>query len=198
MQIVKALTSKQLRGVFMVWLMFICGWWFFESFMPSFLYEKFNFNTSHIGYLLSFNGALYAAFQYAVVQKISHKLRPSSMFLWSTVFSGLAIVFMTVASNRIELYAAMVVFVLAMGFCIPGLITCISKMAPDSQQGQIMGMIGSMQALGTVVVMIAGGYLQALNINITILGGGILMIVSWLLFIILGIKKTVEPQIIQQ
>jgi len=62
-------------------------------------------------------------------------------------------------------------------------------MATKEDQGQVMGMVGSVQALATVIVMALGGYIHALNINITIIGGGMLMTLSSLLFVSLFLNK---------
>lgn len=183
-QIYNALTDKKLSNAFCVWFLFVCGWWLFESFMPAFLYEKFNFNTTNIGYLLGFNGALYAGFQYAVIQRIAHKISSQNMVIYSAPVTGLAIISMAYATNSFQLYTAMIIFVLSMGFCIPGLITSISNMAKQEEQGQVMGMIGSVQAMATVIVMSLGGYIHSLNINITIIAGGVLIVLSSVLFIL--------------
>lgn len=188
-EIYLSLTDKNLSAGFLVWLVFVAGWWLFESFMPSFLFQKFHFDVTKIGYVLSFNGALYAAFQYAVVQRISHRLKPKDMVIYSTALAGLAIISMAFVASVFALYLAMTVFVLAMGFCIPGLITSISNLGSKEQQGQIMGMIGSTQALATVIVMLLGGYLQGLDVNITMVAGGALIVLSWLIFLKLIINK---------
>lgn len=182
-QVYQALTSQHLRMGFAVWGVFIGGWWLFESFMPTFLLQKFHFNTMQIGNLLAFNGALYAAFQYCVVQRLTKYLSANQMMGYSAVFAGLGVAAMAFISSVFSLYLAMIVFVLAMGFAIPGLITAISGRAHRDEQGQIMGMIGSTQALGTVIVMIVGGYLNAIDPNIPVFCGGLLIIVSWYMFV---------------
>lgn len=184
-QIYNALTDKRIGSVFSVWFLFVSGWWLFESFMPAFLLEKFHFDTANIGLLLGFNGALYASFQYLVVQRVVTKINPIRMVVFSTPIAGLAIISMIYATNTLELYMSMIAFVLSMGFCIPGLITSISNLAKENEQGQIMGMIGSVQALATVLVMFAGGYIHTLNINATMVGGGCLIVASRLIFIVI-------------
>ena len=190
-----ALTDKQINKGFIVWLLFVAGWWLFESFMPAFLLQKFNFDISKIGYVLSFNGALYAAFQYGVVQRVSHRLKPENMVIYSSIISGASIISLLFVSSTLELYIAMSIFVMSMGFCIPGLITTISNTASEDKQGQIMGMVGSVQAIATVIVMLLGGYLQGLNINITIVAGGILIVVSWLVFLKFFLVKREQSQL---
>lgn len=181
-QIYNAFVSPRLSRIFFVWFSFVCGWWLFESFMPSFIYEKFDFNTSQIGYLLSFNGLLFAAFQYLIVQRIFNKVKPENIFIYITLFSGLAIISVAFVSTVFELYMAMIAFILFSALALSALITSISSMSNNEQQGQIMGMVSSIQALGTVLVMVVGGYLHAIDIHITIVGGGLLVMLSWFLF----------------
>ena len=183
------LNNHILRNSFIVWAVFVAGWWLFESFMPSFLLQKFHLNTSSIGYILSFNGAVYALFQYLVVQRVANKLRPTSMVLYSLIFAGISVVTLAFITSVLQIYLVMTIFVLTMGFCIPGLITSISNLVTNEQQGQIMGLIGSIQAITTVLVMLAGGIIQSLNVNITIIAGGVLMIISWLLFTVSYVKS---------
>lgn len=184
------MNNSMLRNSFIVWAIFVAGWWLFESFMPSFLFRKFHLNTSSIGYILSFNGVVYALFQYLVVQRIASKIKPSSMVLYSTVFAGLSIITLAFVTSIFQIYFVMTIFVLTMGFCIPGIITSISNLASKEEQGKVMGIIGSVQAITTVLVMLAGGILQSVDVNITIITGGILMIISWLLFTIFLLKNS--------
>lgn len=189
-QIYHALTNDKLGIAFTVWLTFVSGWWLFESFMPAFLLRNFNFNTIQIGNLLAFNGALYASFQYVVVQRLAKKMNPQTMVVYSAIVAGVAIISISFVENTLQLYMAMAVFVMAMGFTIPGLITHISNLADKTDQGQVMGMVNSIQAISTVIVMLLGGYLSSINSNISIIGGGILIIISWLIFTILFSYKS--------
>jgi len=189
-QIYSALTDSRLGGAFLVWLIFVSGWWLFESFMPAFLLQNFHFSTVQIGNVLSFNGALYAGFQFLVVQRVAQYIKPESMIKYSGCFVAFSIISLAYVGSTLELYMAMSVFVMSMGFMIPGLISYISSQASDNEQGQVMGMVNSIQAVSTVIVMMLGGYLNAINNGITILGGGLLVLFSWLLFIGLVGKKT--------
>lgn len=182
-QIYQAFTSKKLGKAFLIWLLFVSGWWLFESFMPAFLLQNFNYDTVQIGYLLAFNGALYASFQYIVVQRIAKNMRPIKMVSYSAIFAGLAIIAIAFVEHAIPLYISMSVFVMAMGFSIPGLITHISNLSDATDQGQVMGIVNSIQAISTVLVMLMGGILNSINASVTVVGGGLLIILSWLIFV---------------
>ncbi len=178
-----AFANIDLRFNFIVWFVFVSGWWLFEAYMPAFLYQKFIFNTTEIGNLLAFNGALYAAFQYFVVRPTTQYISPRMMVKGGCLLAGLAIMAMAVVTNKFQLYIAMIIFVTSMGYAIPGLITCISNQVSAEKQGQVMGMIGSIQAVATVLVMLSGGFINAANDNFTVIGGGLLVLISWLIFL---------------
>lgn len=182
-QIGKALTDKKLGNTFFVWLVFVSGWWLFESFMPTFLLKNYHFTTVQIGNLLAFNGALYALFQYVVVQRVAKSISPETMVKLSGLFVSLSIISLSITTNTYQLYVAMSIFVMAMGFMIPGLISTISNRASVTDQGQVMGMVSSIQAVSTVVVMLLGGYLNSIDCNFTVVGGGLLILISWVCFL---------------
>jgi len=189
-QIYQALGDKKLNKAFLVWLVFVSGWWLFESFMPTFLLQNFHFTTVQIGNLLAFNGALYAAFQYLIVQKVAKKMSPVTMARISIGIAGIAIISIGIAHNTFQLYMGMIAFVLTMGFSIPGIITHIANMAGDKDQGQAMGMVNSIQAFATVLVMLLGGYINSINSHLSVIAGGAVVILSWLIFIAyFSIKK---------
>lgn len=191
-QIRAALFGSSLRQYFMIWLIFVSGWWLFESFFPTFMFQRFQFDTSQIGYVLAFNGALYSTFQYGVVRRLTQVVSAAHMVMGGMIFAGLAVISLCFISSVLSLYLAMTVFVTSMGFAIPGIITVISLKASGNDQGQVMGMIGSIQAIATVIVSLAGGLLDAIHPNIPMIIGGGLIILSWLIFVMHNKAKNTE------
>lgn len=189
-QIYIGLTSQRMRGAFSVWLLFVSGWWLFESFMPTYLMLAFHYNTTQIGTVLSFNGVLYSLFQYLVVQRLAKNFKPENMFKFSVIASALSIMSLSIITTTLELYVAMSVFVMAMGFSIPGIITFIANLGEKKDQGQVMGIVSSIQAVATVLVMLGAGFLNAININISIIISGVLVILSAVCFLSLFRNNT--------
>lgn len=181
-QIIESFTSKEMRLPFLIWTIFVAGWWLFEAFLPVYLLKRFNFSSGDIGNFLASMGATYALFQYLVVNKIAKRISPELMVKRSLIVSALAVLGIPFVSTVLELHIVITIFVTSMGFALPGLITSISNLAGKENQGQIMGNISSMQALATVLMMMIGGYLDNSGIYVSIIGGGILLFVSWTIF----------------
>jgi DHA1 family tetracycline resistance protein-like MFS transporter len=187
-QIIEAFSNEGLRLPFLIWIVFVAGWWLFEAFLPVYLLKKFDFSSGEIGNFLASMGTTYALFQYLVVNKLAKRIRAEIMVKSSLCISALAVLGVAIAHNSLELHVAITIFVTSMGFALPGLITSISNLASKSHQGEIMGNISSTQALATVLMMMIGGYLDNSGITITIFIGGALLLMSWIMFV-LSFKK---------
>ncbi|PHM58544.1 MFS transporter [Xenorhabdus sp. KK7.4] len=182
-QIAKAYSHTKLRIAFTIWTIFVAGWWLFESFLPAYLLDIYSFSSFQIGSFLAIMGATYALFQYLVVRHVAKVTKPENMVQYSLVVSSLAVIAISMVSNVIYLHVFITLFVTSMGFALTGLISSISNLAPENEQGEIMGSISSIQALATLIVMLAGGFLDTINIRVTVIGGGLLLLISWLLFV---------------
>ncbi|MCC8380156.1 MFS transporter [Xenorhabdus sp. PB30.3] len=182
-QIAKSYSHTKLRIAFTIWTIFVAGWWLFESFLPAYLLDIYSFSSFQIGSFLAIMGATYALFQYLVVRHVAKVTKPENMVQYSLVVSSLAVIAISMVSNVIYLHVFITLFVTSMGFALTGLISSISNLAPENEQGEIMGSISSIQALATLIVMLAGGFLDTINIRVTVVGGGLLLLISWLLFV---------------
>lgn len=182
-EIAHAYSHKKFRIAFYIWTVFVAGWWLFEAFLPAYLLKNFDFSSAQIGGFLASMGATYALFQFIVVRPISKHMKAENMVRYFLYLSGLSVLSIAfIHNNVIILHIAITLFVTSMGFAFPGLITSISNLASEKEQGKIMGNISSVQALATVLVMMIGGYLDTIQITVTVIIGGLLLIFSWLLF----------------
>ena len=177
----QAISHPSLRWGFIVWSTFVAGWWLFEAYLPTFLQQQWLMNPAHIGTYLGCMGLTYAMTQLLVLRRIGqshpHKLVKHSLYLAGAAVMGLAVVHTLWA-----LIAVTGLYVVSMAFALPGLITSVSNLASEDEQGQVMGLIASLQAIMTVSMMLLGGVLVAQSYAIPILGGGALLILSWLVF----------------
>ncbi|QGW89111.1 MFS transporter [Enterobacter asburiae] len=183
-QIAKAYSHVELRMAFLIWTVFVAGWWLFESFLPAYLLDIYRFTSFEIGSFLASMGATYALFQYMVVRHVAKVARSENMVKYSLVVSSLAVIAISFVNDLIYLHVLITLFVTSMGFALTGLISTISNLATESEQGEIMGSISSIQALATLIVMLLGGFLDTTNIRVTVISGGGLLLMSWILFIV--------------
>lgn len=188
-QIVRGFTSKRLRFILFVWFLFVCGWWLFEAFMPAYLFKHFNYSTIDLGHLLTYNGVIFVFCQFFIVSKIIKHILPSKLVKSSAFIAGIAMIALTLAHNNIMIYSAMTFFVISMAFTLPGFITSISNREQASSQGQIMGIVNSIQSFATILVILAGGFLHYIHPSMNIVLGGIITILAWAIYTLFIHKK---------
>ena len=190
--VIKSVFShKSLLTIFTIWAMFVCGWWLFEAYLPTFLQQHWNFNPAAIGTFLGCMGATYALTQIIVIKFIS-QANPYKVVRNSLLISGLAIVAISFVQSMAQLIAVIGFYVVSMAFCLPGLITVISNTGNKQNQGHTMGLMSSIQAIATVSMMLLGGVLVGLKESIPIIGGGVLLCVAWLVFFMSYKSKSAE------
>lgn len=176
------LKSNTIKIGLFSWGVFVCGWWLFEAYLPTYLLQELRFSPVKIGEFLGIMGATYTISQCVVMYSMKW-FNPKKMVIYSLFISGISVIFLPyIAFDGGWLHIFITAYVISMAFAIPGLITTISNLTGREDQGQMMGLISSIQALATVSMMLLGGPLEAISQKITIVGGGVLLVSGWALF----------------
>ena len=181
--------EKKYRNYFYIWVIFVAGWWLFEAFLPAFLQQFLSLSMLQIGNFLAIMGIGYVLVEYVLVIPISKNISPENMVRYSIIFIGLSILSMPFTHSFVLFCIEMSIFIIAIGFALPGLNSSISNLAPPSEQGKIMGSISSTQALSTVIILIIGGYLGHFSYITNVVVSSVLFLASGLMFILINKKK---------
>lgn len=185
------LKHKQLLYAFLIWTLFVSGWWLFEAYLPTFLQVQWSFNPGMIGTFLGSMGAGYATVQLLVLKRVS-KATPYYLVVGSLAISGLAVMLIAACHSLSQLILVIGFYVVSMAFALPGLITSISNLGQHDNQGHIMGMTSSLQAFATVAMMLIGGPLFSIDEKLPIVGGGLLLVIAWGLYSVLMPKTKAD------
>lgn len=175
--------QRQLRYLFIIWGLFVSGWWLFEAYLPTFLLQEWHLGPAGTGTFLGCMGFGYAITQ-IIGMRFLHRVPSEALVIYSLCFSALAVVLMAVVTAFWGLILVTALYVITMAFALPGLITNISNAGSARDQGHIMGLVSSIQAMATVLMMLLGGPLVAISYKIPIIGGGGLLGLSWLVFLV--------------
>ena len=172
-------SSGKYRKLLFMWLFFVLGWWLSEGMLPAFLFVKFKLSNPQIGDFLAYMGILFALFQFFLVQKVAKKMDADAMAKYA-FFTGISVFSLIFVSETSYLYLIITFYVLSIAIAIPGMITTISSNSGE-QQGEIMGIVSSIQALAIIIAMSLGGLFMSVNVNIIFIAGAVLFIASVLL-----------------
>ncbi|RYG01706.1 MAG: MFS transporter, partial [Chitinophagaceae bacterium] len=111
--------------------------------------EKFNWNSSMIGYSLSIVGVAVAVVQGGLIRIIIPKIGNKKAIILGLVLYVIGFTCFAFAPNGLMMMIFIVPYCLA-GIGNPAMQSIISNQVPDNAQGEIQGIVTSMQSLGAI------------------------------------------------
>jgi predicted MFS family arabinose efflux permease len=132
---------------------------FFVSFFGVFLTKKFGFDESQIGHFLAYCGVWVLVTQFITTPVVAKRIGESKVLrvtlLAEGVLLGLYLLPMTSSWWIFVIGPGISTFA---GLSIANLVGLISRTARDGEQGQAMGIFGSIFAFGIAIPPLAGGF----------------------------------------
>jgi DHA1 family tetracycline resistance protein-like MFS transporter len=186
----KAFTALNLRTLFTITFLNTLGFSFYTQFFSVFMYEKFQSNTSEVGYIFGWVGFWLVFTQGFLIRKLNPSLAPATIVSKTMLIIGLGIIAMVFPATIVGILVLNFFLALAQGLNSPNLLTLVSGQAQPEQQGEILGINQSMQSLAQIipplVVAIFGKNLATFPFAF----GGSMIILGWLIFVLVFNKKS--------
>lgn len=178
----RAFSNPIFGGLCYVWAIFVLGWNFYSQFFSTFLFQKFDFTSVQIGNTFMYAGFMYILVQFLLVKPLSKILAPSKVLYFSLLLVGVPSIGMLHTLSTTSLYFFISVYVVAIALSLPNLMGVISNLVSSSIQGEVIGMMWSVQAMVTVLSSFLGSFLVALNPTLPLKGAGFFIALSWLMY----------------
>lgn len=180
----RALGWKELRIMFLATFIFTFGWSFFIEFIPIFLMDKHNFTSSHIGNFFAVVGISYAVSSGLFTTPLLKKWSTHKIFSISLLVAGIYLPLLLIIENSLYLwlYIPFLLFLLALIY--PAGTTLVSDSAPKDQQGEALGIFGSVNAFAMMTSPFAAGSLVAGYPSLAVWGGSAAMIGAGCVYLI--------------
>lgn len=188
LNIQKAFTSVNLRGIFTVSLLLSLGFSFFTQFFSVYLIQRFHMSVKEIGIVFAWIGIWLVFTQGFTVRRLSARFSSTQILRWSLLLLGLTlpiVLLPTIGWNVMWINPFIATF---QGITSPNLTTVVSAQANQQEQGEILGINQSMVSVGQIIPPVVAGYLNSLNGAYPILAGGTSIILAWLVYISLKMK----------
>lgn len=186
LNIKKAFHLKGLRILFLVIFFFIFGWSFFYEFIPVTWITEYNFTAAHIGMLYAYGSAFYALSAGFLIRFFVNKFKPFSVLFYSLLFLGCYIFILLIkpAPIWLWLYSPWIQFFIALIF--PTSTTLVSNSVDSSSQGEVLGVMQSIQSAGFVVSPLISGTLLGISTQMPVIVGGLAMLLAALILKLYG------------
>jgi len=181
-QIKKAFTHPLVKYLFIVVFFLNLGWSHYTQFFQILLHQKFSYTPSQIGNYFAYIGLCIALAQGVFVRMISKRFQPRAIIRVALPLIALIIVVMINVPFVYLLYLIIPFMAISFGLAAPNLLTLISNSVPSTEQGEVMGIQQSVNAMAFAVAPLFAGFALAINVLIPLYLGVFLILTSAVLF----------------
>lgn len=177
-----AATKPGLRILFLSMFLFTAGFTFFTTFFQGLLINKLGFKPNNVGDFFAYIGIWIAATQALLTPIIAKKYKNFQVLRFSFIGLGVALFAQLLATDTTQLLMAAPFIAIFNGLTFANATSLVSMSAGPKDQGQVLGIDASVQALGQAIPAIISGYVATFGIAAPVVVGGTTIIVGGLVF----------------
>lgn len=179
----KAFKMHELRTLFLVVVLFCFGWSLFYEFLPVLWISDYGYSMAKVGLLFAFGSLVFALSSGLLIRPIVDRFKPHSILLYSLFIVG-CFIFSSIANppaSCIWVYLAVVNFGVALAF--PTYTTLVSDSVNKNSQGEILGILESIQSTAFGIAPLLAGLLLGIHVHMPMVLGGTSLILAALLLV---------------
>lgn len=177
-----AFMRQRLRVVFLAEFMFWGGFTFFTTFFQILLIQKLGFKTNNVGDFFAYIGVCIAISQVLIVPLVLKFLKSHQVLYFSLFGLAFTLLLQLWPSNTSQLLLVAPFIAVFNGLTMANASALVSLSALPQEQGEVLGIEASVQALAQAVPAIISGYVATMGVNMPVLVGASVVFVGGALY----------------
>jgi multidrug resistance protein len=184
----RALARPHLPTLLLVYFIVVVAFSGFEATFALFSERRFGFTAATIGYMFAFVGLVLAIVQGTLVGRAARRLTERRVVPMAILLLAAGLGFIALSRTVFFLTAASGLIAVGMGFNNPSLVSLISRLSSQDEQGGVLGVSQSLASLARVFGPAWGGFVfDRFGISIPFLVASGLMFLAFVLSV-LGLR----------
>ena len=174
----KAFKIPVLNVLFFASLMFCFGWSFFYEFIPVSWIADFGFKASEVGFFYAYGAGVYALSSGVLIRPVLAHFKCNVILFYALALLGTVILSLMFLPSPfwIWVYLPIVNFLAALEYTTST--TMVSDMASKDAQGEILGVLQSVQSASFALSPLVAGWLLGRGSHMPMLIGGMSLLVA--------------------
>ncbi len=156
-----ALHHKVLRPLFATTFLYTAGFTFFTTFFGVYLITRFGFTEGNIGNFFAFVGLWSVLTQVFVTKFFAKRYSELELIGPMCILQGFMLLAYFLPTAEWQLYCIVPFFAIFSGLAQVNLLGLISKKASQDEQGEVLGINASVQALAQTIPALLSGFIAA-------------------------------------
>ncbi|UPA22938.1 MFS transporter [Candidatus Peribacteria bacterium] len=183
--IINAVRMKDLRWLFIVAFFYTSGFAFFTSLFGVFLIDRFGFDEAAIGNVFAYIGIWIVITQGFLTPLVAKRWKEHAVVRVGMIGTGVAVLLFLAPGPWMVMLAVVPVFAIFNGITQANFMGLISRSAPDTIQGEVLGINASVQALAQALPPVASGYIASqFAPSATLMIASAIVVASGIMFIL--------------
>jgi len=180
----KAAMSPALRVIFSAEFLFWGGFTFFTTFFQILLIEKLGFKVNNIGDFFAYVGIWIAVTQAVITPILAKRYKNHQILRVALLGMSVALFAQLIPHNTTQLLLTAPLIAIFNGLVMANVSALVSLTAGPENQGEVLGIEASVQALAQAIPAIIAGYIATMGVNMPVIVGAALIFVGWLIFVL--------------
>lgn len=176
--ILMVVRKRNIRNLFLVYLLYLLAWNTFFQFIPAYLVENFSFTNSNIGDVCALMGVFWIVGTGVLYKLLHNHIKDHPFLVGTLLLFGLGTFFL-------PFFTTVSWFILLVGGCtmISGIIwplctTTISDAADARMQGKVLGVSQSVLSLSLVISALIGGGFLNISVKVPFFAGACFLLIA--------------------
>lgn len=168
----KAAARPALRVIFGAEFLFWGGFTFFTTFFQIFLIQRLHFSVNNVGDFFAYVGICIALAQVLLVPVLSKRFKSHTLLRVSLFGNGVALLMQLLPHNTSQLLMVAPFIAIFNGMTMANASALVSLSAGKKEQGEVLGIEASVQALAQAIPAAISGYVATMGVNMPVIVGG--------------------------
>jgi MFS transporter, DHA1 family, tetracycline resistance protein len=182
LKIKKAFHLKELKIIFFTVTFFCFAWSFFYEFIPVVWISNLGFDSTKVGFFYAYGSFFYALSSGLLIRPFQKRFKPHALVFYSLLSLGGLILILPffLYGVFIWIYLPLVNFLVALAY--PTYSTIVSDSVDENSQGEILGILQSIQMFAFGISPLLGGFFLGIHPLSPMFLGGFFMLVGAFIF----------------
>ncbi len=189
----RAFNYKNIRAIFLCSFLTGFAWTYFLDFVPVYLIKNFMFSPANTGFFYGTIGGVYSISAGYLIRPFLSRFKPETLFCIACFIASICILSVPFYKSIILFIPFILIFSFFSSFIGPTSTTLISNYASKEIQGEVLGILGSVNTASYALSALLAGSFVGMNPKMPMwIGGSLFLLASLILFGVYRIKQKIS------
>lgn len=173
-----AFSLKGVRVILLCSFLHYFGWSYFFEFIPVYLISEFQFSSLSLGTFYGATGVFYALSTGMLIRPFVKRFSPHTLLFGGNLLAGIAILIIPSLPAETWIWPQMFLICYFVAFVTPSATTIVSNSATPQMQGEVLGILSSVNAAALVLSPLFSGSFVGKYPEASMIVGGMMLLLA--------------------